>query len=103
MVEPRRPKGDDIAARVADAMDYAAREIDRSVMLHALSHALRETDGHLTSCAWCHRYEVDGVWYAEDASPLLSTLVEQRPLTHGICPSCFGELVPPGQSYPDAW
>lgn len=89
-----------LAERVTLAVASAQREVARSVMLCDVSAARRES-GHITSCAWCRRFNAGGGWYAADASRALSLLIRVRPLTHGVCPACFARIAPAGLDYPD--
>jgi hypothetical protein len=45
----------------------------------------------LTACAWCRRINVRDVWL-ESAAALELMGVAAPLLTHGICPTCFGEV-----------
>lgn len=46
----------------------------------------------LTACAWCRRINVGELWIEAAASLDLAS-VPAPLLTHGICPTCFGEVM----------
>jgi hypothetical protein len=102
LVDEGRQREHELAARAARAIEQAAAEVDRSVMLHRVVQVLHVNGVDVTSCAWCDRYHIGDGWYSEDASRLILALAASHRLTHGICPDCFAEVAPAGVDYPAA-
>ncbi len=50
---------------------------------------IAEAGGLLTSCSWCGRVRIKGVWVAPPPGAL-STIDEPMTLSHSICPKCSG-------------
>lgn len=47
----------------------------------------------ITMCAWCRRLDIDDEWPLAPRAALLA-IDGQHTLTHTICPSCAGQLIP---------
>jgi hypothetical protein len=53
----------------------------------------RASEPHVTRCAWCGRYGVEGDWLSEDAVHAFARPGDWVAVaTHGICPDCVADL-----------
>lgn len=49
--------------------------------------AAYESGNLITTCAWCKRVSVDGVWFLAPRAAL-TAIDSPRSLSHSICPDC---------------
>ena len=54
----------------------------------------------ITTCAWCHKVQIDGEWVLAPRAALEAIDVHYT-LSHSICPQCAEQVAkPPGSTSP---
>lgn len=98
-MEPPEELAAALRRRMRQAIAEAERAVERSESLGAARRLVRER-ALLKRCAWCGRVSFGHGWQPLEELPgFVPARVRER-ATHGICPTCFGELERDGRSHP---
>lgn len=90
--------GEALVERVHDVVARSERLAARSLVLVDASRYARLDEAYVPCCAWCGRVALGGVWLERSDVPSFVARTITHRSTDGICPTCFGEQLPPAQN-----